>query len=451
MSKYSYTFAINDGEYHCRNNFTMQVAEIKKVDEKILKEIDKINRELDNEDDEDILQKLKEKKLKYLNKLHYKSWRLVDTSILFGNFLTTIMKQKREHNVKYVILCWDKSPYYHKTAIENYKADRYKASDRIKEIEEELEDENLSELDKSILSIEKDLAEYDNKNFWKYQEVKKSFLENKDWERAGFYSIYHRGYEADQIAACFSRILSKQYKKDGKTKTILLSADKDWINFKRDGVDFISTWTNPFGYNFDPTYKKLDDEWEAFHKTYKQFARYQKLIEDWKDITRYDYGILTELILSSHNNATLYDDIYDNYRDILIENYIELLKSKGGKNRNVLKPIAKNMANAELFFRIKNNCKDKDFKAYKTLKSAYKAMNIGLGSTVDIGNDTNGNPLCSNVGTKYLDDLEPLCMSVLKNCNKYIRNTIINLCEDYEISINMKNYSLYTDSLKADI
>lgn len=448
MSKYKYTFAINDAEFHCRSAYNIQVADIKSSVEKYFKELKTIDDDLDDDLNESEKQKLLTKKLKCLEKINISKLPLVDTSILFGNFLATIMKQKRENGVKYMILCWDKSPYYHKTAIENYKGDRYKASDRIKEIEEELENEDLSELEIEVLNKEKEIAEYDDKNFWKYQEVKKAFLENEDWKNAGFHSVYLRGYEADQLAACFSKIISKQYKNDGKTNCLLLTSDKDWVSFKKSGVDFLSTWSGASA-TFDRTYKRLDDEWEEFHKTYKQYAKYQDIKSDWKDITRYDYGILTELFINSHNNATLYDELEDSFRDNLIDKYVELLKEKGGKNRNILKPIAKKMANAELFFRIKNNCKHKDFKAYEAMRSAYKAMNINLGITVDLGNDYKGKPLCPNVGTKYLDDLEPLCMSVLKNCNKYVRNTMMNLCEEYELSINMMNYSLYTESLKA--
>ena len=264
MSKYDYIFGINDAEYHCRSCFNLQVSEIKSVSDKYLKELNKINKELDDEDlsDEDY-EDLMKKKLKCLINVHAEKWRPVDTSILFGNFIATIMKQKREMNIRYVILCWDKSPYYHKTAIENYKGDRYKASDRIKEIEEELENEDLSELEIQVLNKEKEIAEYDDNNFWKYQEVKKAFLENPEWNKTGFYSVYKRGYEADQLAACFAKIIGNQYKLDGKTNCVLNSSDKDWVNFQRPGVEFISTWSGNLA---DRKYGKLTEEWEDFHK-----------------------------------------------------------------------------------------------------------------------------------------------------------------------------------------
>jgi len=435
-----YIFGINDAEYHCRNCFNLQVAQIKSVSDKYLKELTKLNRELDDEDLEKITKKdLLNKKLNCLKEIKKAKWPQISTSILFGNFIASIMKQKRENQVKYMILCWDKTPYYHKTAIENYKGDRYNAADRLQEIEEELKDETLTATERDILNLEKYIAQYDQDNFWKYQEVKRSFIEKDDWNNAGFYSIYKRGYEADQLAYMLSSIIAEKYKKDKKTNCVLLSADKDWANFQKPGVVFTSTWSGNLA---DRHYGNLTEEWDDFHKLYRQFAKKQKLKEDWKDITRYEYGILKELISSSHNNATLYDETDDDFKDVLTEKYIEQLIELGGKNRRVLKPQAKRMAETEMFFRIINKCKNKKFSSYELLKKAFVAMNINLGKTIDNG-------YCDNIGTSYVDDIKPLCMSALKNCNKYKRGTIINLCEEHEISVNMMNYSTFVKSLKG--
>ena len=412
MSNYDYTFQVLDGEYHLRQCFNMQVHQLKDESK------------------------------------NPKKWKLVDTSILFGNFLASMMKLKREYNARYVIIAFDKSPYYHKSAIENYKGDRYIASDRLKEIEEELNDEDLSEEERDELEREKLEVEYDDKNFWKYQEVKKSLIETdkEDWANAGIHTIYKRGYEADQLAYYLATLISEQHLKNNKVTCMLGSSDKDWTNFVLPGVEFISTWSGNLA---DRKYGKLTEEWEDFHKQYLHYAKHQKIKEDWKDITRYEYGILTELFVNSHNNATLFEEQEDDFKDILIEKYIEELIEKGGKNRRVLKPIAKQMATVELFFRIINKCKNKKFNSYKVMRNAFKAMNINLGKTVDNGKDSKGNPLCENIGVQYRDDLNPLCMSVLKNCGKYKRGTIMNLCEEHEISINMMNYSKFVSSLKG--
>ena len=407
----SYTFAVIDGEYHLRNVFNMQTHQLK-----------------EESDDP-------------------KKWRLVDTSILFGNFLSSIMKIKRDYNIKYTVICFDKSPYYHKSAIENYKSDRYIASDRLKEIDEELLDETLTDEERKQLEQEKIIAKYDDDNFWKYQEVKKSFIETDvvEWANAGIHTVCKRGYEADQLAYYLACLISKQHLKNKKITCMLGSSDKDWTNFVQPGVEFISTWT---GNLKDRQYGNLTEDWEQFHKEYLHYAKNQKIKDDWKDIDRYDYGILTELFVHSHNNATLYDEQDDDFKDILIERYIEDLIEKGGKNKRILKPIAKRQAEVELFFRIKNGCKNKKFKSYDVMKNAYKAMNINLGKTVDNGVDSKGNPLCEKIGVKYTDDLHDLCMSVLKRCSSYKRNSIMNLCEEHEISINMMNYSKFVSTLQ---
>lgn len=430
-------FGICDGEYILRMNENVLIAKIKSPIQEYLNLINEYKSRLEEEGiTKEQKRKLEEKIIANYKKANIKSLPYINPSELFSFYLASIMKHKRENNVMYLINVFDKTPYYHKTAIENYKGDRYNSTDVAKELEEELKREDLTPNERAILEYDKALADYDSENFWKYQEVKKSFLENKEWAKAGVHAICKRGYEADQLAYFISHKISKIHKKDKKVNCILLSVDKDWLCFTQPGVVFKSIWN---GNLKDRFYGELLQEWDDFHETYKWYAEEgQEYCENWKDIKMYDYGILKELFVKSHNNATLYEEQDDGFRDYLIEKYYkdnEIEKP----NRND-KYDAKYMADVEMFFRIINKCKHKKFKSYTIMRKAFKAMNVWLGKTVDNG-------YCDNIGTSYSDDLQKPCMQILKMCDKYQRETISKLSKEYNFEFNPQTYIKFVTPL----
>ena len=93
-----YTFSIADCEYLMRRNKDVLIEEIKAPYSKMLNKINELKKELDSYEDTDNDEtiKLKEKLLKYTSTIDYTKIPILDTSKLFGMFISTIMKLKRD-------------------------------------------------------------------------------------------------------------------------------------------------------------------------------------------------------------------------------------------------------------------------------------------------------------------------------------------------------------------
>jgi hypothetical protein len=328
--------------------------------------------------------------------------KVIDKSVLYGSFINCVMKYKREYDIQYMVLFWDKSPYYHTVAIENYKADRHNSTEEVASLKEQLKNPDLTEEERAALLEQLRIEELDSKNFWAMNEVKVDFLDNAEWKHAGFHSIYKRGYEADQLAMYVATKISKLYQKNKAINAVLLTADKDWVNFQQDGVEFISIYNGS-------RYENLENEYQDALKEYDEAYPNAKVKLDM-----YSYGILRELGGATHNNAS-----------VMLED----------------DEVGNNLPWSEYFYRVLNKKTLKDFKSYDILVNAYEAMNVFKGTTCDNG-------YCKNVGTKYTDDIEEVVSSVLKDCDKFDSTSIRPLIDEHDIHLNLTTYSKYTSTLK---
>lgn len=363
----SYTFGIVDGEYILRRNFNQLKTEL-------------TNKELYNE--------------------------TIDVSYLYVSFINSIMKFKRDHNVKFCVLCFDKSKYYSACAIENYKGDRYNATEEKLSLEEQLQNTELTEEERKDLEHQLVVANFENNNFWKYQEVKKSLLEDSKWSRSGFHTIYKRGYESDMIGYYIASRISEVHKSNPAITGLLYSADRDWVNFQQDGIEFISAWNNI------NKYENLEETYERFKNLYNE-----KYPDAEVKLDMYSYGILNELAGDTHNNAS-----------VILED----------------DEVFPTLSWEEYYYRILNQDAVEGFKSYDMLRKCYEALHLLHGKTCD-----NGYCPVNEQGITYIDDLKGLVSSVLSNCDKYETGILASILEEYDIDINMMNYSKYISQMNA--
>lgn len=275
----------------------------------------------------------------------------IDKKNLLKTTIQSIMKLKRDYDFQYPILLFDASPYHKVKAIENYKADRYIPTDEeIAELEKSKECKTPEEVRQ--IEIEQKVIELKQLNFSVMQEIKYGFLSD-DWNSYGFHAVLKKGYEADDLAYLLALEISRKYqgldtiqevyensrvvdetgsvieagnlykwmiyqkdhpdflesgykfktvvpnKGDKSSTAVLLTADKDWLNFQLPGVEFYSTYN---GSNY-PDYLEYYREWndnvnkyetETYKPTHKPY------------MNRYEFGILCELSGDSHNNAVIW-------------------------------------------------------------------------------------------------------------------------------------------------
>ena len=328
--------------------------------------------------------------------------KVIDKSVLYGSFINCVMKYKREYDVQYMVLFWDKSPYYHTVAIENYKADRHNSTEEVASLEEQLKNPNLTEEERAELEEQLRIEKLDSDNFWIMNSVKVDFLDNAEWKHAGFHSIYKRGYEADQLAMYVAKKISYLHKTNKSINAVLLTADKDWVNFQQDGVEFISIYNGSRYENLEQDYRNAVKEYDSNYPDAKV------------KLDMYSYGILNELAGATHNNAS-----------VILED----------------DECFSNMSWSEFYYRVLNKKSLKDFKSYKILCNAYEAMNVFKGKTVDNG-------YCNNVGIQYIKDIEDTVNAILKDCDKFDSTSIRPLIDEHNIHINLTTYSKYTSTLK---
>ena len=221
--------------------------------------------------------------------------RIFTKSELFSSVLTSLIRLKRDGGFLYPVLIWDKSPYYKLHAIQAYKSDRWRPT---KEEYEALEAEKAGATLERLKEIEKQQKKImtEMTNFETTQQVKALFL-SPEFRDFGFVSLCKQGYEADDLAFLSANYISKGYITDHENNAVLLTADKDWANFQLPGVDFLSTynWSN---------YSKLTNEYLLALDKINQASK--RLYGDCCKLSRYQYGILEELMHKSHNNACVW-------------------------------------------------------------------------------------------------------------------------------------------------
>jgi len=306
--------------------------------------------------------------------------------------LQSFMKLKREYNFRYPLLLWDSSPYHKITAIENYKADRYIPTDEeyqdleSKKETEDLSPEELAEIEEQQVAIRTNQANFEIASTIKYEFI-------SDYDNTGFNSVIKKGYEADDLAWLIASYLNEELP---DTRSILLTADKDWVNFKLPNIDFISTFTKH-------SYPKLDEMWENDKEKLNtmNMSLYNKPCE----ITRYEYGILCEISGESHNNVAIFDvPDYDWYE-----------------------------------FACRTVAGDKELPNFEIVRAAYEAMNMNIGVVPTVLDDNNCIINERSAGKSYRDDTINLIKFKLNN-NTYASGVFEDKMNKELISINFSSY-----------
>jgi hypothetical protein len=312
--------------------------------------------------------------------------RIFTKAELFTSIVTSLIRLKKDGGFLYPVLIWDKSPYYKLKTIKAYKSDRWRPTEEEYQMLEAEKAgatlERLAEIEKQQQKIRTEQA-----NFETTQQVKALFL-SPEFRDFGFVSLAKQGYEADDLAFLAATYISEQFKLDRNNNAVLLTADKDWANFQLPGVDFLSTynWSN---------YRKLTDEYLLALDKINQASK--KLYGDTCKLSRYQYGILEELMHKSHNNACVW--------------------SHKGVNRH------------EAIARLLHN--DESLIDFQPLHDAYFAMNMLEGSFTEE----------YNFSTKtYVEDTKALIESVINpDCfyykpgafRKYCNQNFLDPTNDY--------------------
>ncbi len=222
--------------------------------------------------------------------------KVVSSSELLEVTLQSIMKMKREYGFMYPILLWDSSPYHKSSVLSHYKKDRKRASEEeIKSLEEQADAANELAVKLKLQADVRDMK-VDLKNDQTQKEVK-ACIKSEDWIDCGFHSVYRDGYEADDLAYMLGVQISHLNNHDKGYSAVLISADKDWINFQLPGVSFISCYN---GSSYP----------EVTEKFYKELIKIndhsQKNYGIDTKLTQYQWGILKELTGTTHNNAAVW-------------------------------------------------------------------------------------------------------------------------------------------------
>lgn len=306
--------------------------------------------------------------------------------------IQSFMKLKRDNRFKYPLLLWDKSPYHKSRVVSEYKGDRYiESEDDITRLQDELvkvsDPKEQEKIKEKIRKIEVGMA-----NFSTLQDIKYGLL-NDEWSSYGFTSVLKGGYEADDLAYMIAKRISADYKIGDKNSTaVLLTADKDWINFQLPGVTFISTYNGS-------NYPELYDEYINLAKKVDSYSRENYGVPIL--LSRYQYGILQELLGASHNNAGIWTHSF------------------------------KEIPEVEVISRLL--CKDTTLPDYELLSKCYESMNMELGTT--------------DSGTQYIDDTTNLINYKLSDASFNVTNSnlFVKYCKDNNLLINSMNYALFID------
>lgn len=225
-------------------------------------------------------------------------------SFLIHTFLTSIIRIYKSHDFNRILLCWDRSPYIKKEAIQQFKADR-------KEVPKTEEEQKLIDLKWKIINFA--TKEIRDSNF-------------------GLINVVEVGYEADDLGAILADYYNKQ-----NIRASLVSCDSDWECFTNHKVDFIKLnvgkikYTRPF-----------------------DLIRYSKKHDLVDNITY--YNLYQYFFGKSHNNVVKFDNKDNIDFDKFINMYINnLLDEKDTTIINYMNPFSQYYTkNQEIIDRVAN-------------------------------------------------------------------------------------------------
>lgn len=202
-----------------------------------------------------------------------------------------------------IILVWDTAPYAKQSLLNNeYKIGRYNP---IQELEDETDPEKIKKL------------EDDAHNF---QEKSAAKALMKELYQVALPSIWHKGYEADDIVYYLAQGLSPEMVRTGQ-KSMLVSIDSDW-----------QYWCAP---NID-VYNPISDTVYEYEK-----VREENRVP--KDMSLFRFKSLYDSFYGSHNDLviTVTDDVYDEDCLVTFDRF-----EKEGYSTEIFKDI--NLARAQM-------------------------------------------------------------------------------------------------------
>lgn len=183
-----------------------------------------------------------------------------------------------------IILCFDTPPYHKTTLLEDYKGSRSHVS----------EDDLLS-IDKITAPLEYAETQEAIRREAMKNEAKKFMIDN--FPKLGMDVIYHKGYEADDLAYLIS-----DYIREDKHKSAIVSIDSDW-----------SYWISP------STNWIKSNNWETW--------TYQDMLDNHKNelptsetIDLFKFKAYTDSIYGSHNDLQSTLGETENDHRTIIEN-----------------------------------------------------------------------------------------------------------------------------------
>jgi 5'-3' exonuclease len=187
---------------------------------------------------------------------------------------------------KKVLILWDKSPYYKKEIVGEYKGDRHYGDDTEKEkwIGMLSSGHTTDEINYAKRQIE--LIDIKSDNFNTANTTKYELINNL--KGTSLFSYILPGYEADDLAYQLS-VKLEQEEKTG----LLLTTDKDWIHMTNRYVDYYSTCSGT---------KNHDLEINKWKSTNKELLNYNIQLD------LYSYGVLRELHSNSHNGVLVFSE-----------------------------------------------------------------------------------------------------------------------------------------------
>lgn len=197
---------------------------------------------------------------------------------LAKSFFWSIAKFTRDyHSCDKVILCWDKYPYHKMSMLQEYKGDRFYATE-----------EDLKDLD-PIIDAQKIIdLKYEIETLAIKQKAKYWIITN--FGRLGMPSFIRTGYEADDFGGAIAKYLEQN---DPDARVGLVSIDSDWDYLIRPNADHL----RPRGQV--TTYQEMVD-------------KHSKSLES-SGVDLYTYKAMVDALHGSHNN--MFSSIADRVRD----------------------------------------------------------------------------------------------------------------------------------------